>query len=276
MTQTNLHPFDLAMALERDGPDRYRGTTSDAYWNFAGPFGGYLAALFMQAVMRDERRLGPPVAQTVNYCGPLAKGAYSIVARIARGGRATQHWSLELVQGEETLATCSIVCANRRETFAHDVARAPDVPPLDQVPVTTAARGLPWLSAYEFRFIEGRGPTFGVTPDPANLGPSRTVLWLRDAPQRPLDFPALASLSDCFILRLLQMRGNMVPMSTVTMTTYFHADEAELAAQGTGALLGVADCKRIRANFHDQQMELWNADRTRLLATGIQSVWFKE
>jgi acyl-coenzyme A thioesterase PaaI-like protein len=272
----STHLFDAAMALERTGPDRFNGTTADGYWNFAGPFGGYLAALFMRAVMVDERRLGPPVAQTVNYCGPLAKGAFSIALKIARGGKATQHWSLELLQGTDIIATCSIVCANRRDTFAHDFARAPDVPPVEQVAIVAPARGLPWLAAYEFRFIEGRGPTFGAKPDADTLGPSRTVLWLRDHPARALDFPALASLSDCFILRLLQMRGVMVPMSTVSMTTYFHADEAELAAQGDAPLLGVADCKRVRRNFHDQQMELWSADRTRLLATGIQTVWFKE
>lgn len=276
MTTAPPHPLDAALSLERVNSALMTGVTSDAYWNFAGPFGGYLAALFMQAVMVDPRRLGPPVAQTINFCGPLAKGAFSIALKIARGGKATQHWSMELLQGDEIFATGSIVCANRRETFAWDVTQTPAVADFTTAAVTPPARGLPWLSAYEFRFLEGRGPTFGAKPDPGTVGPSRTVLWLRDAPARALDFPALAGLSDCFILRLLQMRGTMVPMSTVSMTTYFHADDAELAAQGAAPLLGIADCKRVRRNFHDQQMELWSADRTRLLATGIQTVWFKE
>lgn len=270
------HIFDTATSLTSLSDDRRSGITADAYWNFAGPFGGYIAALLMKAVMMDGRRLGPPVAQTVNYCGPLAKGPYEIAVKLARGGKATQHWSLELHQGADILATGSIVCANRRETFAHDAARAPDVPPVAQVPSSPPNRNLPWLAAYDFRFIEGIGPTFGQKPPGGALGPTRTVLWMRDNPARPLDFPALASLSDCFILRLVQMRGGLVPMSTVSMTTYFHADEAELAAQGDAHLLGIADAKRFRANFHDQQMELWSADRTRLLATGIQTVWFKE
>jgi acyl-CoA thioesterase len=271
-----MHSLDAALQMAPAGDGRLSGVTSDAYWNFAGPFGGYVAALFMKAVMGDARRLGPPVAQTVNFCGPLAKGAFEIAVKIARGGKATQHWSLELLQGEDILATCSIVCANRRETFAHQVAVAPDVPTANSVPVVASNPRLPWLAAYEFRFVEGMGPTFGTRPPEGQLGPSRTVLWLRDRPDRTLDFPALAGLSDCFILRLLQMRGTMVPMSTVSMTTYFHADEAELAAQGAQPLLGVADAKRFRANFHDQQMELWSADRRTLLATGIQTVWYKE
>jgi hypothetical protein len=153
---------------------------------------------------------------------------------------------------------------------------APAVPSADQVRRAPPNPRLPWLSAYDFRFVEGMGPTFGQAPEAGKLGPTRTVLWMKDVPDRPLDFQALSSLSDCFILRLLQMRGTMVPMSTVSMTTYFHTDFEELAAQGSQPLLGVADGKRFRANFHDQHMELWSHDRTRLLATGVQTVWYKE
>lgn len=64
-------------------------------------------------------------------------------------------------------------------------------------------------------------------------------------------------------------------MSTVSMTTYFHATDAEIAAQGSAPLLGIADSKRFVANFHDQSMELWGRDG-RLLASGIQTVWYKE
>jgi hypothetical protein len=61
----------------------------------------------------------------------------------------------------------------------------------------------------------------------------------------------------------------------VSMTSYFHATPAELAAHGTQHLLGIADAKRFNANFHDQSMELWSADGL-LLASGVQTVWYKE
>jgi acyl-CoA thioesterase len=270
-----MHPLDQATALTRTDADRLAGQTSDAYWNFAGPFGGYVAALFMRAVMDDARRLGPPIAQTVNFCGPIAKGAFDIAVVLERGGKATQHWSLRLIQEGQVLATASIVCANRRDTFAHLVAQHPTVPPPDAVPAMPANGRLPWLDAYTFRFVEG-GPEFGAKPRAADdLGSSRTVLWLADKPARPLDFVALSALSDCFILRLVQMRRTMVPMSTVSLTTYFHADADELAAQGAAPILGIADAKRFSANFHDQSMELWSSAGT-LLANGIQTVWFKE
>lgn len=269
------HPLDRAMALTSIAQGRFAGETSDRYWNFAGPFGGYIAALLMRAVMVDERRLGPPIAQTVNYCGALAKGAYEIAISLDRGGKATQHWSLRLTQGEAVMATATIVCANRRETFAHTVATPPDVAPPEAVPMMPVDGRLPWLSAYDFRFVEG-GPEFGGRPrSPDDLGNSRTILWMADKPARPLDFVSLSALADCFILRLVQMRRTMVPMSTVSMTTYFHATQAELDAQGATHLLGIADAKRFVANFHDQTMELWG-ENGRLLASGAQTVWYKE
>lgn len=272
---TSLHPLDQATALEKRADGVLTGTTADAYWNFAGPFGGYVAALLVRAVMDDPRRLGPIVAQTVNFCGALAKGGFEIALALDRGGKATQHWSLRMTQAGAVTATATIVCANRRETFQHASATMPEVPPPEAVPIAPAPPHLPWLGAYEFRFVEG-GPEFNAKPLPAaGLGSPRTILWLADKPARALDVVALSALSDCFILRLVQMRRTMVPMSTVSMTTYFHATDAEYAAHGSTPLLGVADARRFVANFHDQSMELWGRDGV-LLASGIQTVWYKE
>jgi len=271
---TATHTLDLATRLEPAGAERLAGTMSEAYWNFAGPFGGYIAALFMRAVMIDPRRLGPPVAQTVNFCAAAHKAAFEIELKLERDGRATQHWSMKMIQGGIIVATGSLVCANRRETFSHMTAKMPDVPRPDDVAVLPPHARLPWLDSYEFRYHEG-SPGFDKPRAPDDLGGSRTVLWMRDKPDRALDFVALAALADCFILRLVQMRGTLVPMATVTMTTHFHATEPELQIQGSAPLLGVADSQRFNANFHDQSMELWGANG-HLLASGMQTVWYKE
>ncbi len=64
-------------------------------------------------------------------------------------------------------------------------------------------------------------------------------------------------------------------MGTVSITTYFHATGEELDRKGSAPLLGIADAKRFNANFHDQSMELWGAGG-KLLANGVQTVWYKE
>ena len=130
------HPFDKAVALEPAGDGRFAGRTSDAYWNFTGPFGGTTAATLLNAAMLHPRRIGTPLSLTVNYCAPLAQGPFQIEVREVRTNRSTQHWSMDLVQGEAgTTAFATAVFAKRRATWAHQPARAPQVPPPRRSPL---------------------------------------------------------------------------------------------------------------------------------------------
>jgi hypothetical protein len=130
-----------------------------------------------------------------------------------------------------------------------------------------------WTERYEMRFE--RGAPYNPDASADRPGSAASRLWLRDAPARPLDYLSLAAMADAFILRLLQVRGALAPSATVTMSTYFTADEAELAAQGAAPVLGAADSRIFAHGFHDQSGELWGAGGA-LLAVSHQLVWFKE
>jgi len=268
-----VHPLDNATALERLGAERLIGRTSPHYANVGGPFGGFTAAVLLRAVMEDERRQGTPVALTVNYCAAIAEGEFEISSRERRTGKSTQHWSLELTQGDRVGATASVVCGARRPVWSHRPATPPEIPPFEALrPFDTAGR-VGWLNAYEFRFAEG---AFDFTPrDPNVLRSPRSLLWMRDRPERPLDYVSLAALSDAFIIRAFVVRGVFVPVGTVTMTTFFHADEAALAEQGPQPLLGLADAQIFSGGFADQTAQLWGTNGS-LLATSTQIVWYKE
>ena len=69
------------------------------------------------------------------------------------------------------------------------------------------------------RFAEGSFSGGDVQAGPS----STTTLWVRDAAQRQVDFPAIAALSDLFFPRVYLRRG-MVPSGTISLTTYFHTD----------------------------------------------------
>ena len=66
----------------------------------------------------------------------------------------------------------------------------------------------------------------------------------------------------------------MTPVGTVSMTVYFHAGAAELAATGEGYLLGQARANAFQAGYFDQAAHLWS-DAGHLLATSHQVVYFK-
>ena len=51
------HPLDEALRLERLEEGLWRGAPARPYANMAGPFGGWTAAILLNAVMLDERRL---------------------------------------------------------------------------------------------------------------------------------------------------------------------------------------------------------------------------
>jgi acyl-CoA thioesterase len=268
------HPFDQAMALEPLGEGRFAGRTSDAYWNFTGPFGGTTAAVLLNAAMLHEKRIGTPLSLTVNYCAPLAKGAFQIHVREVRTNRSTQHWAIELIQGEAgTTAFATAVFAARRESFAHQPAHMPKAPPPETVAPLPMRGMMAWLERYEFRFT--RNAPQPPLPEPAaEPRDALTHVWVNDRPSRALDFPSLAAISDSFFGRIFHVRGAFVPIGTVSMTTYFHADAAEVAAVGSEPLLGVADASVFNKGYFDQKAELWSR-AGRLLATSHQIVYFR-
>lgn len=268
-----VHPLDAAIAIESLGEGRWRGRTSPAYANMAGPFGGITAAGLLNAVMLDAEKRGDPVAMTVNFCGAIADGEFEIASRLVRGGKYTQHWSLDLTQAGETRGTASIVTGARGDVFSHHDSEMPGAPAPEEIKPLGMPAPLKWIEAYEFRFVEGRPEIVSEPFEP--LRDSRSLLWIADRPARPLDHLSLAAIADSFLLRLVKVRGTMAPMGTVSLTTYFHATAAEIARHGTGPVLGMAHAKRMHANFFDQHMELWARDGT-LLATGTQVAWYKQ
>ena len=82
-------------------------------------------------------------------------------------------------------------------------------------------------------------------------------------------------MSDVFFPRLWLRRATLTPVGTVSMTVYFHADAAQLAATGTGWLFAQAQGQVFRGGYLDQAGQLWNADGE-LLVTTHQLMYYKE
>lgn len=272
-TTIAAHPLDLAIALapHGDGSDgNYSGQTSPAYGNMVGPFGGAIGATLLNAVLRHPALLGDPLSLTVNYAAPIADGDFAVQAKAVRTNRSTQHWYIELIQAGQVTAFATAVTAIRRATWTATDTIFPQVPPADSLTPMSPIERAAWTSRYDKRFIDGEPglPT-------GDNHPSQSRLWVRDQPPRPLDFLSLAALSDVFFPRLFVRRPKWVPIGTVALTTYFHADSSQLNAQGSAPLLGVARAQHFGNGFFDQDAELWGANGA-LLAVSHQVVYFKE
>lgn len=267
------HDLDDAIALSPAGEHRFSGATHAGYANMVGPFGGTTAAVLLNAVLQHPARLGDPIALTVNFAAPVVDGAFELLARPARTNRSTQHWQLEMQQAGEVVVTGTAVFAQRRETWGAPEAAPPaDVPPADSLEPSPLPGFPAWTRRYEFRFPPGEAPQW---MDGTEQPHARSHLWIRDLPPRPLDFAALAALADAFFPRILVRRRRLVPAGTVTLSTYFHADPALLAAQGERPVLGVARPQVFRHGYFDQSAELWGVGG-HLLASSHQMVYYRE
>jgi acyl-CoA thioesterase len=256
----------------RAGDSRWSGHTSRDYWAFVGPFGGVTAATMLRALIDHPERIGDPLSLTVNFCAPIAEGAFDLDVRLIKANRSTQHWSFELSQdGGEVATFATAVFAARRPSWSHQAAAPPPAPPFDEIrshPKLAAS----WVGEYDMRFIEG-APQLGGAPHAEPASPY-TRLWIGDRTPRRIDALSLMAMSDAFFGRIFHVRNELVPFGTVSLTTYFHADSADLVAADTTHVLAVADAKIFHKSFGDQNGELWSPDG-RLLATTTQIAYFK-
>lgn len=266
-----MHLFDQAIALEPAAGGHWQGRTSAAYANMIGPYGGITAAQVLNAVLRHPDRLGDPVALTVNFAAALADGPFELRPRAARTNRSTQHWIVEMLQGDATVATATAVTAVRRQTWGGHEAALPEVPPPREVE-RTPRHGVEWLNRYDMRFVHGSIPRDW---DGSEAAQSLSRLWVRDEPPRPLDFASLTAIADVFFPRVWLRRATLTPLGTVSLTVYYHCGGAQLAATGAGHLLVQARGQGFGNGFFDHAGQLWN-EAGELLATTHQVVYYKE
>jgi acyl-CoA thioesterase len=263
--------FDDATAVTA-GDSCWQGRTSDDYWAFVGPFGGFTAATILRALIDHPQRAGDPLSLTVNFCAPIAQGAFDLDLRLVKANRSTQHWAVELSQGGADVATlATAVFAERRPSWSHQPAEFPQATPFEAtLPYAKVAAS--WVKQYDFRFVEGE-PKTGAAPAtrPAS---SYSKLWIGDRVPRKIDALSLMAMSDAFFARIFHAKRELVPFGTVSLTTYFHTDAAELAAEDITRVLGVADAKIFHSSYGDQNGELWSPGG-RLLATTTQIAYFK-
>jgi acyl-CoA thioesterase len=265
------HLFDDATRVTA-GDSRWQGRTSEDYWAFVGPFGGATAATMLRALIDHPQRSGDPLAVTVNFCAPIAQGDFDLDVRLVKANRSTQHWCVELTQGGGDVATlATAVFAERRPSWSHQPAPFPQSPPFEQILPYPRIK-MSWANQYDFRFVEGNPDFSGAKEDLPSSAFSK--LWIGDRVPRKIDALSLMSMSDAFFGRVFHARRELVPFGTVSLTTYFHADAEDLAAEDISRVLAVADAKIFHKSYGDQNGELWSPNG-RLLATTTQIAYFK-
>jgi acyl-CoA thioesterase len=206
-------------------------------------------------------------AFTINYVKVIAPGStVHIHTRRVGGGRSVSYWQSEVVTEDhsETLATASVVLTKRRDTDGHvDVPMPPAPEPeglnVFRPPGTFGERT-------EMLMVEGFPPFARAD--------TRSVHWVRELSGRAVDHCQLAFLSDVRPPRSFYWSDGPRPSATLTLSVYFHATDAELAAVGDDYLLSEAFGVRGAQSTSEEHLRLWSRSGA-LLASSEQLGWYR-
>ncbi|MBL0151834.1 MAG: thioesterase family protein [Ideonella sp.] len=270
-TAPSLRP---ATALNADADNHFTGHTSPAYANMVGHAGGITAATLLEsAICLHPARLGEPLALTVKYAGPVSVGAFRLHTVPVRTNKSTQHWRVDLEQGSAIAATATAVFAARRETWSATEIRVPRGRARrgagEPVP---RSRGLVPSIRDALHRRRHAGLPRGATRRRQRRTTTTSALWVRDEPRSVLDFRLGRDLRRVHPARIFLRRQRPTPAGTVSMTIYFHAGAAQLAAQGHQPVLGRARAQRTFARATLTRRPVWSTDR-HLLATTQRVVY---
>jgi hypothetical protein len=262
-----MSPFDNSLALSAAGEGLWHATADAAREATTGMFGGWTAALLANAALGDPCASGSLSAITVNYINRVPPGsALTLRSTLLGAGRSLSHWRCELwVDGVEGIAAVAhIVLSNRRESDRFVELTMPDVAPPATFPV--------FHPPGTFGATMNIHSAFGA--EPFNQPTTRSIAWLRESGDRPVDALLLVYMSDVGWPRCWALGASPRPSSTITLSTYIHATAQEIAACDNDHILSDMVATRIEHSTVGSRANLWSAHGT-LLATTEQLCWFR-
>jgi acyl-CoA thioesterase len=259
--------LDESLALEAADQGVFKCRADPAFQGPVSMFGGWLAALMLKAVLDDPGADGTASALTVNFLKGVPPGSLLNLRTLQLGGgRSLAHWRCDLcVEGDSDLAvTAIIVLANRRQSDRYTEVRMPD------------ALAPESLAVFHPPFPQGEHVDVRIAlgDHRRDKGSTRSLMWLREMSQEPLDVLQLVSQCDNLAPRILFISDGWHPSSTITLSVYIHATDEELAAIGGEFILHEAVGTRIEHSTSGSRSNLWSRSGV-LLATSEQLHWFK-
>ena len=199
------------------------------WWVVNGPNGGYLAAIAVHALEAGLEVADRPLRSlTMHYLRVPEAGPATIEVVPEREGRTVTFARLRMVQEARPFATAVAVLARGRESMTLATARAPDVPPPEEIAVIDPGREAPEFTRhFDYRF---------ASEAPAG-GEAVTGGWLRPSDEgHPRDAALVAALCDSWIPALFTKATEPMALPTLDLTVHLRADLPLPAGLGAGPL----------------------------------------
>jgi acyl-CoA thioesterase len=261
-----MSQLEEALAIRPKSADEWLAYPDPRYEARNAMFGGWTAAVMLNAVIASTPASASPSALTINYVDRVEPGTDVLIrSRRIGGGQSIEHWGAELTTlDDRTLAQVLVILARRRPTEGHTEPLMPEVPD----PETVEAFHPPDPNGQ--RLEERRIAGF----PPFNLEITASLSWVREMSGRPVDHLQLAYLADAYAPRCWFWSEDRRPNATLTLSVYFHGTEEEIRAVGDDYVLNEATGTRGAESTSGEQARLWSRQGA-LLATTEQLAWYR-
>ncbi len=257
--------LEVSLALQPAGEGEWRLHADPENEAGNGMFGGWTAAALLKSVLADPRIEGEASALNVNYVSRIRPGSdLTLRALSLGGGRSVKTWRAEIFDegGAAPLAIAHVVLTTKRESTTFTEFTRPDAPD----PETLAMAHPPAKFGQSVDMRAWRLPFGNDNSHYAN--------WIRERSGHPADHVLLAYLSDAYPPRIMGTSPGPRGSSTLTLSAYFFATAAELAALGGDFILNESIATRAEGSTIGSQLRMWSRGGA-LLATSEQLCWFK-
>jgi acyl-CoA thioesterase len=250
--------FDADTQVEATGPGEYAGAVTDRWHALAGPNGGYLLAMCLQA-LREEMPHPDPLVVSAYYLRPAQVGAATLRTESVRVGRRTSTGHVAMVQeGRErmrALATFGDSARSDRSDRSDGRRLLLDDPPVLPPPqechdfVRAAIQHVSIADRIDYRFARLPGWMHG---EPG--GKQRMEFWMRLRDGREPDLLTLPLMVDAAPPVVLDF--GVTDSATVELTVHLRARPAP------GWLACRVTTSAVLNGLHDEDFAIWDSAGT--------------
>jgi acyl-CoA thioesterase len=248
------------LAAARPIAGGFAATIPDDWMQGRTSYGGFSAALALEAARGAAPDLPPLRSATVNFVGPLA-GAVEVRARVLRRGRNASWISAEVTSDAGVGLTATFVFMGPVAASAlhlHDVPMPAGIVPLDQAVPLPERAGPSFAPNFDRRFAQVRS----AEPVP------EIIWWERLRDTMGLDpMTALVLLADALPPGVMPLTGP-APISSMTWLINLLTP---LPTTDDGWFLLQAKGNYAEQGCSSQDMAIWNT-RGEAVAVGMQSI----
>jgi len=244
--------FDADTSVEATAAGEYTAAVTERWHALAGPNGGYLLAICLQA-LREEMPHPDPLVLSAYYLRPAQVGPAGLRTESIRSGRRTSTGQVAMVQeGRERMrALATFGDLGRSESRRLLLERPPVLPPPEDC--SDFARGaiqhVSIADRIDYRFPQMPGWVHG-----APGGQQRMEFWMRLRDGREPDLLTLPLMVDAAPPVVLDF--DVTESATVELTVQLRARPAP------GWLACRVTTRAVLNGLHDEDFEIWDSAGT--------------